>query len=67
MPLLSTIYSLIVVIPHIAVNVRRMHDLGKSGWYCLVPIYNLILACQEGYRGENEYGPDSKGEYLSIN
>ena len=35
--------SLITLIPTIAVAVRRMHDVGKSGWFILVPIYNLVL------------------------
>ena len=29
--------------PTIAVAVRRVHDVGKSGWFILVPIYNIIL------------------------
>jgi uncharacterized membrane protein YhaH (DUF805 family) len=41
-----------------------MHDLGKSGWYILIPIYNLILACTNGQEGTNEYGPDPKGDPL---
>ncbi len=59
---LSNIYSLAVVIPGIAVAVRRMHDVGKSGWFLLIPIYNLILACTEGTKGKNEYGDDPKAE-----
>ncbi len=58
--LLGGIYSLGVLVPSIAVAIRRMHDVGKSGWYCLIPIYNLILAATEGEQGENEYGPDPK-------
>jgi len=58
--ILSNIYSIAVLIPGIAVGVRRMHDVGKSGWFLLIPIYNLILACTEGTKGENEYGPDPK-------
>ena len=46
--------------PSIAVAVRRMHDVGKSGWFLLIPIYNLILACTEGQKGDNEYGTDPK-------
>ena len=57
---LSNIYSLAVLIPSIAVGVRRMHDVGKSGWFLLIPIYNLILAFTEGTKGENEYGADPK-------
>ena len=59
-PFLGTIYSVAVLIPAIAVGVRRMHDVGKSGWYGLIPFYNLILAVSEGTRGDNEYGPDPK-------
>lgn len=57
---LSSIYSLVVLLPSIAVGIRRMHDVNKSGWYMLIPIYNLILACSEGTQGENQYGPDPK-------
>jgi len=59
---LYNIYSLVVIIPSIAVGVRRMHDVGKSGWFLLIPIYNLILACTEGTKGENEYGADPKAD-----
>ena len=41
-PQLANIYTLAVLIPSIAVGVRRMHDVGKSGWFLLIPIYNLI-------------------------
>ncbi|MCR9100340.1 MAG: DUF805 domain-containing protein [bacterium] len=57
---LGLIYSLGVLIPSIAVGVRRMHDVGKSGWFLLIPIYNLILAVTEGEVGANQYGPDPK-------
>ncbi len=61
--LLSDIYTLLILIPSIAVGVRRMHDVGKSGWFLIIPIYNLILACTEGTKGENEYGQDPKAGY----
>ncbi len=54
------ILSLGLLIPSIAVCVRRMHDLGKSGWYIIIPIYNIILAATNGQVGENQYGPDPK-------
>ena len=57
---ISDIYSLAVLIPSIAVGIRRMHDVGKSGWFILIPIYNIILAATEGEKGKNEYGPDPK-------
>ena len=59
-PLLSTIYSFAVLVPSIAVAIRRMHDVDKSGWYCLIPIYNIILAFTEGTKGPNQYGLDPK-------
>jgi uncharacterized membrane protein YhaH (DUF805 family) len=59
-PFLSTIYSLAVLIPSLAVGVRRMHDVDKSGWFFIIPLYNLILACTDGTPGPNEYGDDPK-------
>jgi uncharacterized membrane protein YhaH (DUF805 family) len=61
----GTIFSLGTIVPSIAVAVRRMHDVGKSGWYILIPLYNLILACTEGQKGDNEYGSDPYGDGLS--
>jgi len=58
--ILSTIYSLAVLVPSIAVGVRRMHDVGKSGWYLLIPIYNLILACTDSEAGPNKWGQNPK-------
>lgn len=60
-PWISIIYSFGVILPSIAVGVRRMHDVGKSGWYILIPIYNLILACTDSEVGPNQYGPNPKG------
>ena len=61
------LYVIVVLIPSIAVSVRRLHDLGKSGWMLLIAlipiigaIWLLILFVKEGEQGENEYGPDSK-------
>lgn len=65
--LIGTVYSLAVFVPSIAVGVRRMHDVGKSGWYIIIPIYNLILACTDGNQGANEYGPDPKNDFDEIN
>jgi uncharacterized membrane protein YhaH (DUF805 family) len=54
------IYLFAGLIPSLAVGVRRMHDVGKSGWYLLIPIYSFILACTNGEEGKNEYGDDPK-------
>jgi len=50
------LYSLAVIIPGIACGIRRMHDVGKSGWFLLIPIYNLILAVTSSNPDTNQYG-----------
>lgn len=35
--------TLITLLPTIAVSIRKMHDVGKSGWFILIPIYNIVL------------------------
>jgi|TARA_B110000261_G_C12998349_1_gene323179 uncharacterized membrane protein YhaH (DUF805 family) len=57
---LSSIYSVAVIIPTLAVLARRMHDVNKSGWFMLIPLYNFILAVTNGDKGENKYGQDPK-------
>ncbi|MCD6544720.1 MAG: DUF805 domain-containing protein [Flavobacteriaceae bacterium] len=57
-------YAMVVFIPNIAVNIRRMHDVGKSGWFMLIPIYNIVLAVTPGVVGKNQYGPDPKDEEI---
>ena len=57
---LGTIYQLAVFIPSITVGVRRMHDTDHNGWWILFPIVNLILACKEGQKSVNRFGPDPK-------
>ena len=67
MGLFQGIYSLGVLIPGLAVCVRRLHDIGKSGWYyfiVLIPIIGSIILlvwfCKEGERNSNEWGEDPK-------
>ena len=46
MPILGTIFSLGIIVPQIAIGARRLHDIGKSGWWmliALVPIVGIIL------------------------
>ncbi|GGX12550.1 DUF805 domain-containing protein [Aquimarina muelleri] len=57
---LGGLYALVVLIPSIAVAVRRMHDVDKDWWYMLIPFYNIILAFTEGTKGDNQYGSDPK-------
>lgn len=55
------------LLPGIAVGVRRLHDIGKSGWWlllALIPIVNLVLIyfyILDSQAGTNEYGPNPKG------
>jgi len=58
--ILASIYQLAILIPAIAVGVRRMHDSDHSGWWLLLPIVNLVFACTEGDRGDNRFGTDPK-------
>ena len=63
------IAALAHIIPRLAVNVRRLHDVGKSGWFlfiALIPfvgaIWLLILSCSDGESGDNAYGSNPKTE-----
>ena len=65
--LIYFLYLLAVILPGIAVAVRRLHDIGKSGGWlfiALIPliggIWLLVLMCTEGTPGENEYGSNLK-------
>ncbi len=67
---LSGIVGLVFLIPNLAVGVRRMHDVGKSGWYLLmslIPFVGWILVivklCTDSEPGTNMYGENPKGVY----
>lgn len=49
--------NLVLLMPSIAVGIRRMHDIDRSGWWILAPVYSILLACQPGSIGENRFGP----------
>jgi uncharacterized membrane protein YhaH (DUF805 family) len=62
-PLLASIYPLVVMIPSLAVAVRRLHDLGKGGLWLLIGliplvgwIWLLVLYASKGQSGANQYG-----------
>ncbi len=62
-------YGIAMFIPGLAVSVRRLHDINKSGWMMfvvLIPfagaIWLLVLYCTEGTQGENQYGDNPKNE-----
>ncbi|MAM62121.1 DUF805 domain-containing protein [Maritimibacter sp. UBA3975] len=65
---LSAIFTLITLIPAIAVTARRLHDVGRSGWWqllFLLPVIGFLVilfwAVQKGTDGPNDFGPDPKG------
>lgn len=64
---LSTLYYVAVIIPYLAVIIRRLHDTDRSGWWFLIafiPIVGvivlLVFLILDGTRGENRFGPDPK-------
>ena len=64
---LGGIYCLAVIIPGLAVSVRRLHDIGKSGWnyfFVFIPIVGpfilLFRFCKEGEHRSNSWGSDPK-------
>jgi uncharacterized membrane protein YhaH (DUF805 family) len=64
---LTTIYALAVLLPSLAVSVRRLHDTDRSGWWLLiglVPLVGgivlLVFYLLPGTRGPNRFGADPK-------
>ncbi|POP44008.1 DUF805 domain-containing protein [Superficieibacter electus] len=64
---LSFIYSLAILLPNIAVTVRRLHDTDRSGFWALLmllPVIGWIIlfvfTCQNGTSGTNRFGNDPK-------
>ena len=64
---IMVIVMLAMVVPSIAVSVRRFHDQGKSGWFYLISLVPylggfivLVFMCLEGTPGPNEYGESPK-------
>jgi uncharacterized membrane protein YhaH (DUF805 family) len=60
---LSSIWSLVVMIPSLAVGARRLHDIGKSGWWqllALIPLIGIIVLiwwfATKGDEGNNAHG-----------
>ncbi|CAG8999170.1 MAG: Inner membrane protein YhaI [Candidatus Celerinatantimonas neptuna] len=64
---LFMVYPWLTLIPSIAVSVRRLHDIGYSGWWYLLNfllvignIIFLIMMCKDGNKGLNRFGKDPK-------
>lgn len=72
--LLTGLYSLVVLLPSLAVGVRRLHDTGRSGWWLLLSLIPLIGAivlivfmCQDSQDNDNQYGQNPKNQFNSLN
>lgn len=66
-PVLGWIIAVAIMLPGLAVSVRRLHDTGRSGWWwflCLIPLIGaivlIIFYTQDSQPGENAYGPNPK-------
>ena len=66
--LLSGAYTLAVIVPSIAVSIRRLHDIGRTGWWILIgfvpligSIVLLVFALLDSQPGDNQYGANPKG------
>ena len=63
---ISMLISLVLMVPAIAMWIRRLHDVNKSGWFLLlslVPVAGIVLiiwACKEGDEDDNQYGSNPK-------
>lgn len=70
---LNSIFSLVTIIPSLAVTSRRLHDVDKSGWWQLlwiVPIVGWIIMIiwlvRRGTPGPNRFGPDPLGSMIAV-
>ncbi|MFC5865550.1 DUF805 domain-containing protein [Acidicapsa dinghuensis] len=62
------LYTMALLIPSLAVTVRRLHDTGRSGWWLLISlvpfvggIILLVFVCSDSQPGPNLFGPNPKG------
>lgn len=65
---ITVLFGLAIIIPTLALWMRRLHDTGKSGWWLLINIIPvvgsivlLIFALLDSQPGDNKYGPNPKG------
>lgn len=68
---LYMLYTLALFVPGLAVAVRRLHDIGKSGWMVLIvfipligAIWLIVLLATDSVPGENQYGPNPKEQIV---
>lgn len=65
--ILYLLYVLVLLIPNLAITIRRLHDTGRSGWWMLIALIPLVGSiilivwlATEGTHGDNQYGSDPK-------
>ena len=70
-PFVGGLLSMAMIVPGVALSIRRMHDIGKSGWYMLMgliplvgPIVLLVFVCTAGQPEANQWGPAA--EYTNL-
>ena len=66
-PIIFFLYAVAVFLPGLAVKIRRLHDIGKSGWWYLIylipiigAIWLTVLMCLDSEPGENQWGENPK-------
>ena len=66
-PIVFFLYAAAVLLPWLAVSIRRLHDIGKSGWWYLIylipiigAIWLTVLMCLDSEPGENQWGENPK-------
>ncbi len=69
----SSLFHLAVLLPSLALAVRRLHDLDRTGWWlllALIPLIGeiilLIWFCTKGTEGSNRFGPDRLAELAAV-
>jgi len=61
---LTVVFVLVTLLPSLAVGARRLHDIGRTGWWLLIglipligPLVLIVFAVQRGEAGDNRFGP----------
>ncbi len=70
---LNGIFELVTFLPGLALNVRRLHDINRTGWWIFIVftiigiVVLLYWACKRGTEGPNRFGPDRLAELAARN
>jgi uncharacterized membrane protein YhaH (DUF805 family) len=68
---INTIFGLATFLPSLAMGIRRLHDIDRTGWWTLIALTGiglfvlLVFACLKGTTGPNRFGPDPLGGALN--